>query len=237
MDRELLVFLRNWPEQRILTWPDLREFLSAWRVESVLCVLCAGLCFASFAWGMIRHFRRLGSPSRTMIVTALLGAASAALQIIALERRRMLFPAVAFLLYGASMLLFWWAVRVTRGKLAACGQGSVSQEIVTAGPYRYVRHPFYTSYNLTWIAGFSATGWWPLAIAAMTMASLYERAAREEELGFSVGALADAYALYKGRTGKYLPRLGIDERPISTGSGRSDRSGAQNPNGRGDAGT
>jgi protein-S-isoprenylcysteine O-methyltransferase Ste14 len=174
-----------------------------------LLILWAGFCFASFAWGMVRHFLRQGQPTPSMLITALLGAASAALQIIALERGRVLFPVVALLLYTASALLFWWAVHVTRGKLAACGQGAVSQEVIAEGPYRYMRHPFYTAYNLTWLAGFTATGWWPLAIAAIVMASLYERAAREEELGFSSGTLAQAYKVYKRRTGKYLPLIGV----------------------------
>jgi protein-S-isoprenylcysteine O-methyltransferase Ste14 len=177
--------------------------------ELLLLRLCALLCFASFAWGMIWHFLRLRKLSRTMLATALLAAVSAAVQLIALERRRVLFPVIALILYSASALLFWWAVSVTRGKLAACGQGSVSPEVVTVGPYRYVRHPFYTSYNLTWLAGFVATGWWPLAVAAIVMASLYERAAREEELGFSSSTLAEAYAIYKRRAGKYLPRIGF----------------------------
>jgi protein-S-isoprenylcysteine O-methyltransferase Ste14 len=129
------------------------------------------------------------------------------LQIIALDRRRLRFPIAALVFYGTSAVLFWWAVSITRRKLAACGQSSVSHEVVTAGPYRYIRHPFYAAYNLTWLAGFAATGWWPLAVSAAVMAAVYERAAREEERGFSASAMAGEYGAYKARTGKYLPRL------------------------------
>jgi protein-S-isoprenylcysteine O-methyltransferase Ste14 len=167
----------------------------------------SGLCFASFAWGMVWHFRKEGKPSRAMLVTVLLASFSLTLQIVALGRRRILLPIPALALYGASLVLFWWAVSVTRRRLAACGQGSISPELVTAGPYRYIRHPFYTSYNLAWAAGFVATAWWPLAVAAAVMAALYDRAAREEECGFAASSLHESYRQYRSRTGRYFPRL------------------------------
>jgi protein-S-isoprenylcysteine O-methyltransferase Ste14 len=170
--------------------------------------LCFALfCFASFAWAMNCHFRRAGGPSRAMIITALLAAACAILQLVVLAQRQLPHPIAAVALYGSGSALFWWAVAVTRGKLAACGQGWVSPEVVTAGPYRLVRHPFYTAYNMVWAAGFAATAWWPLALAAVVMVIRYDQAAREEEQGFATGALAEEYAAYRRRTGKYLPRI------------------------------
>ena len=170
-------------------------------------ILCAAFCFASFVWGMVRHFRRLGSPSPAMRLMALAGTAFAVLQLTALARQPYRFAVSAFVLYGASATLFWWAVRVSRGALAACGQGVVSAHVVMRGPWRYVRHPFYLSYNLTWFAGFVATAWWPLAISAIAMAALYEHFAREEENGFLKSSLAPEYRKYMRRAGKYTPRL------------------------------
>lgn len=154
---------------------------------------------------MVWHFRRLGKPSRAMLLTALLAVASTVLQVGALWRHPVRLPLAAFALYAISAALFWWAVAVTRGKLAACGQGYVSVEIVRKGPYRYVRHPFYAAYNLTWVAGYAATGWWPLAASAVLMGAIYDRFARQEELSFLNSALAAEYRDYRRRTGKYLP--------------------------------
>jgi protein-S-isoprenylcysteine O-methyltransferase Ste14 len=156
---------------------------------------------------MAWHFRRIGKPTPAMLLTAGLAVVSATLQLVTLGRRPLRFPTAALALYGISLVLFWRAVRVTRGKLAACGQGCVSPEVVTSGPYRYIRHPFYASYNLAWLAGFVATGWWPLAIVTIVMAALYERFAREEESGLSASALGGQYGEYRRRAGKYLPRL------------------------------
>jgi protein-S-isoprenylcysteine O-methyltransferase Ste14 len=196
-------------------------------IARLLLPLCAGFCFSSFVWGMVRHFRRLGKRSRTMLWTALLAACSAVLQITALCRLAKpsvgsLLPALA--LYGVSAILFWRAVGVTRGKLAACGQGALTREVITAGPYRFIRHPFYTSYNLTWIAGFAATGWWPIALSALVMAILYDRQSHAEEALFAASPLAREYGEYQRRTGRYFPRF---DRLISTGSGQSHRSGAR----------
>lgn len=142
-----------------------------------------------------------------MIATALLAALSGALQIVALDRRRLWFPFTALALYGFSAVLFWWAVAVTRGKLAACGQGCVSSAVVREGPYRYVRHPFYVAYDLTWLAGFAATGWWPLGISMVLMARLYDWFAREEEEGLLASSLATEYAEYRKLTGRYWPQV------------------------------
>jgi protein-S-isoprenylcysteine O-methyltransferase Ste14 len=179
---------------------------------SILVRCCAVSCFLFFAWGMGWHFRRRpdaahAGPPRAMLATALVAALCAALQIAALLIRLLRFPAAALSMYGCSAALFWWAVKVTRGQLAACGQGCVSSRIVRGGPYRYIRHPFYAAYNLTWLGGFVATGWWPLALTAVLMAAIYERFAREEERGLMAGPQGAAYREYRLRTGKYWPRI------------------------------
>ncbi|MGA3237425.1 MAG: methyltransferase [Bryobacteraceae bacterium] len=110
-------------------------------------------------------------------------------------------------LYAAGLALFWWAVAVTRGRLAACGTGRRSLLIVKRGPYAFVRHPFYASYNLVWLAGFVATSWWPVAATAILMAVIYEKFAREEEKAYVDGDFAAEYWEYRNTVGKYLPRI------------------------------
>jgi protein-S-isoprenylcysteine O-methyltransferase Ste14 len=174
-------------------------------VQSFVRIGCV-VCFASFGWGMIWHFRRVGGPSGEMIGTGVAGMVCAGLQIMALFGRLVIYPYIAVAMYGVSAALFWWAVSVTRGKLAACGQSFISPTVVTSGPYRYIRHPFYFAYNLAWFAGFVATGWWPTAATALLMAAIYERFAREEERGLLAGKCGVSYANYARVTGRYLPR-------------------------------
>ena len=148
----------------------------------------ASFCLASFAWGMVWHFRRVAKPtppemaliaatalhlSRTANSGASAGTARAAEhRICAVSGQRV------SILVGS---------RPDARK--ACGMRAALHFARDRyrRSYRWIRHPFYTAYNLTWIAGFVASGWWPAAVSAIVMAVLYDRSAREEERGFLLG--------------------------------------------------
>jgi protein-S-isoprenylcysteine O-methyltransferase Ste14 len=172
-------------------------------------VFCADLiCFAGFAWAMLRHFQPAGKPRPGMILTGAIVPVFAALHLAALFTRPVPFPLTAIALYAASAALFWSAVAATRGRhLSACFQRQVPPALVRTGPYRRIRHPFYLAYTLTWIAGFVATGWWPLALTAIFMASLYLQAARQEERCFLESPLQAEYRRYMQGAGRFVPRV------------------------------
>lgn len=140
-------------------------------------------------------------------ITASLAIPFAILDLAALSVRDLRYPVTAAVLYLASFLLFAASAKVSVGMLAACGDSCVSAAVLCRGPFRIVRHPFYASYNLAWIAGFVATLWWPAAVAAFVMAIIYERFARAEERGLLNGPLAADYSAYRRRTGRYIPGL------------------------------
>ncbi len=161
------------------------------------------LCFASFGWAMARHFEPGGKPKPGMLLTALAVPVFAAAQLWATLALPAPGAAPAMVLYVAAAALFWSAIRVTRGRrLGACFQQQEPSGIVTAGPYRYVRHPFYLSYSLVWAGGFVATRWAPLALVAIFMAVLYYRAARQEERTLLSSSHADVYRAYLRQTGR-----------------------------------
>lgn len=172
-------------------------------------VIPAVVCLCSFAWAMQCHFVRAGRFTPGMTITALAGLVSSAVQIVGLVLHADGFPGVSLALYALSAALFWSAIRATAGAgLAACFQGQTPRRIVRSGPYRWIRHPFYTSYSLTWLAGFAATLWWPAAVALGGMIALYVRAARGEELDWLGGSQWEEYASYIRETGGLLPRFG-----------------------------
>jgi protein-S-isoprenylcysteine O-methyltransferase Ste14 len=143
-----------------------------------------------------------------MILTGTIVPLFAALHLAALLRRPLPQPLFAIALYAVSAALFWSAVAVTRGlRLAACFQAYVPPVVVRRGPYGFIRHPFYLAYTLTWIAGYAATGWWPLAVTALIMASLYYRAACEEEKRFMESSHGADYKAYMQAAGRFLPRM------------------------------
>lgn len=79
--------------------------------------------------------------------------------------------------------------------------------LVTSGPYRWVRHPLYT----TGLALFAALGlmtasWLVLALATLAGVLVRSVVVPREERAL-VAAFGQAYEAYRERTGRFLPRL------------------------------
>ena len=78
--------------------------------------------------------------------------------------------------------------------------------LVTSGPYRWVRHPFYAAAALAVTADSLVTENWFLAVTgAATIALLVMRTGTEEQR--LIARFGDAYTDSMGRTGRFLPRL------------------------------
>jgi protein-S-isoprenylcysteine O-methyltransferase Ste14 len=115
---------------------------------------------------------------------------------------------LATLLYCSSLVLFWWAVYANREKpLSAVFSPDLPMHFVSHGPYTWIRHPFYTSYLLTWLAGVVATGDLWLLSTVLVMVTIYWKAAILEERKFFQSALASLYVAYRSRTGLFAPSL------------------------------
>ena len=82
--------------------------------------------------------------------------------------------------------------------------------LVTRGPYRWIRHPFYAAMALITIgAALVAANWFMLAAGAVVFALLALRSRVEEEQ--LAARFGDAYREYQKRTGRFLPRLSADK--------------------------
>lgn len=77
--------------------------------------------------------------------------------------------------------------------------------LVTHGPYRYVRHPFYGSVTLVLLANSVVAANWFIAVCCIAViALLVVRTDREEHL--LVARFGNAYQEYMARTGRFFPR-------------------------------
>lgn len=116
---------------------------------------------------------------------------------------------VALILEALSLWLFFRTIAASReGALHFAFDVDNPVSLVTSGPYRYVRHPFYTSY-LTFWTGLALGTWSPWAIPVLIlMFVLYTVAARGEEGKFSRTDMSEDYAAYRARTGMFWPKLG-----------------------------
>ena len=79
--------------------------------------------------------------------------------------------------------------------------------LVTSGPYRWVRHPFYDSAALCFLANsMVAANWFLFLTGGLGFALLVVRTRKEEEK--LLARFGDAYRVYTERTGRFLPRIG-----------------------------
>jgi protein-S-isoprenylcysteine O-methyltransferase Ste14 len=117
---------------------------------------------------------------------------------------------VAAVLLGlASVSMIAFTVGTHRIPIALWHQhNDAPVEIVTWGPYRAVRHPFYSSFTLALLAGLLA------APGVLTMATLVAGlvglgvTARREERRLLQSGLGDEYREYMRTTGRFVPTLG-----------------------------
>jgi protein-S-isoprenylcysteine O-methyltransferase Ste14 len=169
------------------------------------------LCFASFIWAMKYHFRTIENVPFGTRVIQVAGGIFMLAHLLALLRANDvtgLAAVVALFLYGASFTLFWICVRINREKpFSLAFSADQPEHLMTRGPYRYIRHPFYVAYSLGWIAGIVGAGQPWLLLSMLVMGAIYYHAAITEERKFESGELAADYADYRRRAGMFLPRL------------------------------
>ena len=102
--------------------------------------------------------------------------------------------------------LFVWMFRTLGKNLTDTVVTRKEHTLVTTGPYRWIRHPLYTSAALTTPATFLITAnFFFLLAGCVTLSLLVIRTRKEEEN--LVARFGDDYRDYMKRTGRFLPRL------------------------------
>ena len=80
--------------------------------------------------------------------------------------------------------------------------------LVTTGPYRWVRHPFYVAFALALLANaLAAANWFLFAVGAAAIFLLAVRSRTEEAK--LLERFGDDYRRYRERTGRFAPRVGV----------------------------
>jgi protein-S-isoprenylcysteine O-methyltransferase Ste14 len=178
-------------------------------MRTVLVVL-ASLDFVGFGIALRVIF---AAADRTPVLTRLMvfvGSAVGALHVLRLAMaplhdRGAIAGAALYIVGG---VLFAWASYSIRGRdFRLAYVPGTPAAVFSRGPYRWVRHPFYLSYTLAWIAGVVALWDAHLLLTAGVMLGFYVGAAWREERQMLRGRTAEAYRAYRQHAGMLLPRF------------------------------
>ena len=162
-----------------------------------------------YTWAMRAHFSSKTIPRGTIVISLTVTTATVWYLIMTWwQDQPVVAMLVGLLLQVASLILFFSAIRASkRARLRLAFDLENPDSLVREGPYRFVRHPFYTAYIVFWSA-------WALAIWSLWalpplafIVTIYVIAARDEETKFAKTAMARDYADYSSKTGLFWPRF------------------------------
>jgi protein-S-isoprenylcysteine O-methyltransferase Ste14 len=113
-------------------------------------------------------------------------------------------PGLALMLLG--IVLRSWSILLLGRFFSVRVEMQAGHQVVTAGPYRYIRHPAYTGSMIT-LAGMGlALGSWVGALLIVVIFRVvYSYRVRVEE-SFLLSSLGEEYRAYMEGTGRFVPR-------------------------------
>jgi protein-S-isoprenylcysteine O-methyltransferase Ste14 len=107
---------------------------------------------------------------------------------------------------AAGIAMMYWTMTNLGKNLTDTVSTRRDATLVTAGPYRYVRHPFYVTAALLMAAVALLSANWLIAVFGFAVIALLVLRTPKEEQKL-VEKFGDAYRDYMARTGRFVPRL------------------------------
>jgi protein-S-isoprenylcysteine O-methyltransferase Ste14 len=98
-----------------------------------------------------------------------------------------------------------WSRMGTRWRMAVSLEGE--QELITDGPFRFVRHPIYALSMLLMLCSAIVVPSAPMLVVALVHLVLLQLKARNEEAHL-LALHGEAYRAYLARTGRFFPKRG-----------------------------
>jgi protein-S-isoprenylcysteine O-methyltransferase Ste14 len=106
--------------------------------------------------------------------------------------------------------LLFWTLRGLGNNLTDTVVTRQQHTLVTSGPYRWVRHPFYDSLALLILAiALAAANWFLLLTGGLFLVLIAIRSRTEEAK--LLARFGESYRIYRSRTGRFLPKIGGHE--------------------------
>lgn len=111
-------------------------------------------------------------------------------------------------LYGAGLILRYWSLILLGNNFSRDVEVSKDQELISHGPYKYVRHPLYTGLFLLTIAVPLFVGNLSVFFLAVALMYLVLNHRIEEEENFMENVLGVRYIQWKNERYKLIPFIG-----------------------------
>lgn len=166
---------------------------------------------SAFYWGVLKFFKDRGSVDKRELRIL---QASTILTWICCVFGLVQFPVDGARLYFATLvellagLLFFFSVRAAmKIQLSLVFSKDAPTKLLNFGPYRWIRHPFYTSYLLCYFGASLGSDFLATHACTILMIIVYVRAARFEEKKFEESTLADEYRKYRSQAGAFFPKV------------------------------
>ena len=163
----------------------------------------------AFNWAITGHFRSEKMPTGMKLIvvaSTITGLALLALLWTGSQPLGAQFVGMAIEVCGLG--LFAVAIAATKQvRFRMAFDDGVPDRLVTSGPFKYIRHPFYTSYLVFWTGFALITFSWLAVPLLLVMAAIYFRAAWGEEQKIATSDLADQHRLYRQQAGMFWPKL------------------------------
>jgi protein-S-isoprenylcysteine O-methyltransferase Ste14 len=185
----------------------MNAFWENWDLIRTMLTASTAIPFLLFASAGLWHFGS-GAKSGTNIVSvaSLLGFA-AVIYTVWTQAEIHLWAVLGVALQSLSAFLFGWSVGASgRRNLSLAGGESRSTRLLTEGPYAVVRHPFYTSYIIFWIAGIAVAPSAITAASALLLIVIYFYVSRGEDEVLAKRFKGE-FAQWRDRTGAFFPKL------------------------------
>ncbi len=108
-----------------------------------------------------------------------------------------------------AILLLLWAQHSLGPNFCATLRLKKMHTLVTDGPYRWVRHPMYSSFILLWIAYFFLSANWFIGVTGIFAEGIIVVTRTPKEERMMVERFGDEYIIYMRGTGRFFPRRRI----------------------------
>lgn len=115
---------------------------------------------------------------------------------------------VVILLLMGALALFWSARKTIKNvKFDVIFSQKLPEVVVKEGPYAFVRHPFYSSYIVTYMGLIILNYNLIVSFLAIILILDYYLAAKSEEAKFLNSSFAEEYKLYQSQTKMFFPYI------------------------------